>query len=94
MIGEILRILKKGGRLFGTLRSSRDTYLKKGTHRGNDEWITDARDIRSSLVSFYREDEVKDALSGFSDCSYGMMERTLAGDLSSVLSHWFYWAEK
>jgi SAM-dependent methyltransferase len=94
MLSEILRILKKGGRLFGTLRSHRDTYLKKGKNIGNDTWITDLKDLSNSIVSFYSEDELRDALGIFRNYSYGIMERSLLGDIKQIISHWFFWAEK
>jgi SAM-dependent methyltransferase len=94
MLGEIHRVLRTGGRLFGTLRNSRDTYMKKGTHRGNDVWVTDLADIANSTVSFYNEDELKKALSAFPESRYGMMERTLPGDQAALISHWYFWARK
>lgn len=88
MLEEIQRILKRDGCLFATLRSSRDTYLKKGRHLGNDTWITDLHDINGSIASFYSEDEVNTAFSIFSEFSYGLIERTIMGDMSSLISHW------
>lgn len=88
MLTEIIRTLKKDGYLFATLRSSRDTYLKRGKHLGNDTWITDLKDISGSTASFYSENEIKKELSVFSEYSYGLIERTLMGDMSSIISHW------
>jgi ubiquinone/menaquinone biosynthesis C-methylase UbiE len=94
MLEEIQRIIKIGGCLFATLRSSRDTYLKKGRHLGNDIWITDLQDLDGSIASFYNESELKTAFSIFSDFSYGLIERTVIGDLSSLISHWVIQARK
>lgn len=94
MLSEILRILKQGGHFFATLRSSRDTYLKKGKHLGNDTWITDLKDISGSIASFYNETELRDELSIFRESAYGLMERTMMGDLSSRISHWIIHARK
>lgn len=94
MLGEITRVLKQDGRLFATLRSSRDTYLKKGTHLGNDTWVTNLKDISGSIASFYNEEEIRTALSMFSDVAYGLIERTLVGDISSLISHWIISARK
>ena len=88
MLGEIHRILKKGGILFATLRSSRDTYLKKGKHLGNNTWITNLDDITGSVVSFYDEKEITPSFTSFGSCQYGIIERSLMGDLSKKLSHW------
>ncbi len=94
MLAEIRRVMKDGGRLFGTLRNSRDTHLKKGVNRGNDTWITNLSDIENSLVCFYNETELREALGIFREYSFGMMERSVMGDISSIISHWFFWAEK
>jgi ubiquinone/menaquinone biosynthesis C-methylase UbiE len=93
-IGEICRILKKGGRFFGTLRSDKDTYLKKGRHIGNDTWITNLDDIKNSVVSFYNENELKSCFKIFSKFEYGVIERTIIGDMSKRISHWIFRAEK
>jgi ubiquinone/menaquinone biosynthesis C-methylase UbiE len=94
MLEEIQRILKRDGCLFATLRSNRDTYLKRGRHLGNDTWITDLHDINGSIVSFYSEDELKTAFSIFSEFSYGLIERTTVGDISSLISHWIIQSRK
>lgn len=94
MLEEILRILKSGGCLFATLRSERDTYLKRGRHLGNNVWITDLNDISGSTASFYGEGELQVAFSIFSTYTYGLMERTLMGDITSLISHWVIEARK
>ncbi len=94
MLSEIRRVLCDGGQLFATLRSARDTFLKRGRQTGDDIWETDLDDLRGSTVSFYREDEIKNEFSIFSRYRYGLMERTLVGDLSSVISHWVLHATK
>ncbi len=94
MLEEIRRTLKQDGRLFATIRSSRDTYLKKGRHLGNDTWVTDLEEIKGSVTSFYSEDELKTAFSIFSEFSYGLIERTIMGDMGSVISHWIVQARK
>ena len=88
MLGEINRILKKGARLFATLRNERDSYLKTGTHLGQGTWKTGLDDLSGTTVSFFSEEEVKKYFSIFRDCSYGWMERTIVGDTSKVISHW------
>jgi SAM-dependent methyltransferase len=94
MLREIRRVLKDGGSLFATLRSSRDTYLKRGKHLGNDTWITDLDDIKGSIASFYSESEIRASFSKFSEYRCGLMERTIMGDLSSLISHWIIEARK
>ena len=94
MLSEIRRILRPGGHFLATLRCSRDTYLKKGRHLGNDTWVTDLKDIKGSLASFYDESELRKELSVFGEFTYARMERTLMGDLSSLISHWVIHARK
>jgi ubiquinone/menaquinone biosynthesis C-methylase UbiE len=94
MLEEILRVLKEGGYLFATLRSGRDTYLKRGKHLGNDTWITDLNDISGSTASFYSEEELNVSFSIFNEFTYGLMERTLMGDISALISHWVIEARK
>jgi SAM-dependent methyltransferase len=88
MLGEIHRILKPEGRLFATLRSSRDTMLKSGKHLGNNVWETALNDIRGALISVFSEDELAGYFQGFSRMKYGLMERTIPGDMNSRVSHW------
>lgn len=94
MVSEIHRILKPGGFLFATLRSSFDTWLRSGTETGNNEWVTDLKDISGSTVSFSSEDEVKNLLRPFSYHTYGLIERTSFDDISKRISHWVIQAVK
>lgn len=93
-IMEIYRIIKPGGVFFGTLRCDRDTYLKRGEHLGDGTWITSLNDLKDQVVSFYNESELKKALGIFKNPEYGLIERTLIGDMNSVISHWIFRAEK
>lgn len=88
MLEEAHRVLKKGGKLFATLRTARDSYLKTGTDLGEGTWRTGLNDLSGTTVSFFKEDELKKYFSIFKECSYGWMERTIIGDTSKVISHW------
>ena len=94
MLSEIVRILRPGGNLFATLRSERDTNMKRGRHLGSDVWETELADISGSVVSFYSEEEIRSEFSFFSQCRYGLIERSLIGDTSSIISHWVIHAVK
>ncbi|MCX7678250.1 MAG: class I SAM-dependent methyltransferase [Spirochaetes bacterium] len=94
MISEIQRVLKKGGWHIGTLRSFRDTYARRGKHLGNNVWQTNLEDLKGTIVSFYDEDELKSALSSYQAFAYGIMERTIPGDMSQRISHWYFWAKR
>ena len=89
-ISEIYRIMNKNSCFMGTLRSERDTYLKKGKELGNNTWVTDITDLKNSVVSFFTEDELKSALSIFNKFEYGIMERSIIGDLNKLISHWYF----
>ena len=93
-IDEINRIMKKGAVLFGTLRSDKDTFLKRGKEIGNGTWVTDLDDIKNSVVSFFNEKELTSAFAKFELFQYGIMERSLIGDIGKIISHWFFMAEK
>jgi len=94
MLKEIHRVLKKGGIFAATLRSVNDSYLKQGKNIGNNQWQTNLNDINGALVSFYSEIEINEYLSIFKNFSYGLIERTIMGDLSKKISHWIIKAEK
>ncbi|MDR3238235.1 MAG: class I SAM-dependent methyltransferase [Spirochaetia bacterium] len=94
MINEIIRILKTGGRLFATLRSSRDSMLRTGVHLGDDVWKTSLADIAGATVSFFPEDEIKMYFAPFKKTEYGLIERTIIGDMKSRVSHWVIHAVK
>jgi hypothetical protein len=94
MLDEIKFILKTNGLFFATLRSSRDTHLKRGEHKGNNEWITDLNDISGSSVSFYSEEELQKEFSIFSHFEYGLIERSIIGDINKIISHWIISAKK
>ena len=94
MLSEIHRVLKKRGRLFATLRSDRDTMLRKGTHLGDNVWQTDLSDISGAVVSFFSEDELAGYFQGFGSMQHGIAERTVPGDMGSLISHWLIHAVK
>ncbi len=94
MLAEISRILTPRGHLFATLRTNRDTYMRKGKNIGNDTWITDLDDINGTVASFYAEDEMVRGFSLFGTLEYGLVERTLIGNTSALISHWVVHAIK
>ncbi len=94
MAGEIRRILKTNGSLFATLRRDNDTYLKTGTHLGNNTWNTGLNDLSGTVASFFSIDEVKGIFINYSDLRIGWMERTIVGDTEKVISHWIISAKR
>lgn len=93
-VKEIRRALKTRGMLFGTLRSDRDTYLKRGKQLPDGSWITNLKDLKEQIVSFYNEKELLSVLKEFNKIEYGIIERTMIGDMNKLLSHWIFRAEK
>ncbi len=94
MIDEIYRVMRPEGVLLATLRSENDTVMKKGKHLDNNVWQTDLNDIEGSIVSFYSEKELTGHFSVFPRMQYGIMERSLLGDIAKRVSHWVIFAEK
>lgn len=78
MLLEIRRILRSGGRFFGTLRSDRDTHFKNNP------------DMQGAEVRLFSREEVKDLLlEYFCDVSLGYSERIPMGSKYRV-SHWIF----
>ena len=94
MLNEIHRILKKEGRLFATLRSTRDTMLKNGVHLENNVWQTSLEDISGAVVSFFDENELPKYFTHFSSMQYSLIERSIMGNMESRVSHWVVQAVK
>lgn len=94
MIDEIYRILKKNGRLFATLRSSRDTMLRNGTLLENNVWQTSLTDISGAIVSFFDEKELAPYFRQFKTMQYGLIERSILGYRERIVSHWIIQAVK
>ncbi len=94
MLAEIRRIMKKGGRLFGTLRNERDSYLRRGAHLGDNTWSIETKDINNAVVSFFSEEELQQVFGAFDGFEYGVMERSALGDAHALISHWFFRAVK
>lgn len=91
---EIFRVLKKGGRLFGTLRSTYDTFLNNGENLNNNTGKTSIPDLNEATISLFSQDELELYLSPFSKKEFGLIERTPTGKLDKRISHWYYWGEK
>jgi len=73
------RLLQSGGILLGTLRSDRDTHLRNN------------QDLPGIAVEYYAEAQALALLSEvFPENAMGHMERTLLGDTSKVIAHWFF----
>jgi SAM-dependent methyltransferase len=93
-ISEILRILRPGGVLWGTLRAESDNYLPRGHQKSTKEWLIDSGDISGALVTFVEEKDLPGIFQKFADFHYGYMERSPLGQPKKRISHFFYQAKK
>lgn len=87
IILELKRILKKGGYLIGSIRSSKDTHLK------TKDQIVNLQDIKGSKVKLYEFEEVKLLLQNFEQVQYAYMERSVIGNLEERICHWIFQAK-
>ena len=74
---EILRVLKPGGKLLATLRSSDDTHLAGTLERG---------DLTGGQARLFTQAEAKRLLGDFSDLRFGYISRVPLGE-SGVVAH-------
>ncbi|MBE7437954.1 MAG: class I SAM-dependent methyltransferase [Spirochaetales bacterium] len=72
------RLLQSGGILIGTLRSDRDTHLQSNA------------DLPGISVEYYGKDAARSLLGVFAESEIGHMERTLLGDTTQIIAHWFF----
>ncbi len=83
LLAEFRRILKPGGVLLGTLRSSQDTHFAHNP------------DMDGAEIFTFTEAEARAKLAAhFKDIRLGYMERTLMDDLSRRICHWIFEAKK
>lgn len=84
IIGELKRVLKKGGYIAGTVRAAQDTHLsvKNGSIGLND--------LKGGQVVLYTKEMLDSLLSIFSEVKIGYMERTPLGKLEDRICHWMF----
>lgn len=79
-LDEICRILKKGGRVFGTLRSSEDTHLNKALKEG---------DLQGGGAHLFSHREAQELLSRFENRRFGFISRIPLGEERVIAHHIF-----
>ncbi|MES0491317.1 MAG: class I SAM-dependent methyltransferase [Leptospirales bacterium] len=77
---EIQRILKPGGKFFGTLRSDQDTHLQHVLAGG---------DLKGGAAITYSPVEIKDFFADFSNLTLGHITRQPLGEPYTVAHHMF-----
>ncbi|MCD6472787.1 class I SAM-dependent methyltransferase [Candidatus Aerophobetes bacterium] len=92
-ISEFYRVIKPGGYLILTLRSTIDSEFKKDINK-YDMSISDAPESKGMVFKYYNKDEIAPLLKGFKNLLYGHKTRTILGNLSRVIAHWFVVGEK
>ena len=56
--------------------------------------ISDAPESKGMVFKYYNKDEIAPLLKGFKNLLYGHKTRTILGNLSRVIAHWFVVGEK
>jgi SAM-dependent methyltransferase len=88
ILNEVERILKKGGVFVGTLRSDRDTHLKKQI-----ENKIELDDLKGGFVQLFNLEDCKNVLKRFKNLQFSLLERTPLGDLDKRISHYVFYCE-
>lgn len=86
MISEYKRCLSPNGVLVGTVRSSKDTFLKASQN------TIGADDLKGANIYLYDLDTVQELLENFRDIQIGYMERSPIGKLEDRICHWIFQA--
>jgi SAM-dependent methyltransferase len=94
IINGVHSVLEKNGVFWGTLRSMRDTYLKRGKKIGKNQWEIIEGDIGGAEVTYFSEKNLPLLLGQFSSFQYGFMERTPLAEPKRKISHIFFEAWK
>jgi len=84
IVSEFHRILKKGGILTGTIRSTEDTHLKTKNKEIQLE------DLKGGQIFLYGLDDLKKILAQFQFSEFGYSERTPLGKLDERICHWIF----
>lgn len=92
-IEELLRTLKTGGSVLGTLRSEHDTFFSRIRESGNYSFIVKTEDLAETEVTFFSENDIYTLFSKFSKIELGVMERTRLGKPGRI-AHFFFRAVK
>ena len=77
---EMKRILKPGGRIFGTLRSDQDTHLQNVLEKG---------DLSGANANIYSKDELIELFPDFAHVNTGHISRQPIGEDSTIAHHMF-----
>ena len=77
-ITEVNRILKPGGRLFTTYRSSEDTHLQK---------VLGSGDLARGSARLFDQEQAAATLKGFSDINFGYIMRIPLGEKEAIAHH-------
>ena len=99
VLTEVHRILKPGGKLLCTLRSTEDTRAKEGIEQEPNRFLVDYFDSGSSvpkktLMYFWDEEGVKQKLKQFVSIELGHRIVEPIGKIGNKSAHWIISAEK
>jgi len=79
-IMEMKRILQPNGRIFGTLRSEKDTHL---------QGVLKSGDLSGGNANTFSKDELIELFSDFSELNTGHISRQPVGENSTIAHHMF-----
>ncbi|WP_035587202.1 class I SAM-dependent methyltransferase [Hippea jasoniae] len=91
-IKEMHRILKEGGLLALTLRSTEDSEYKR--EHGDKLQESQAFESKGMLFKYFSESDLPSILGNFKIINYGHKTRTTFEDKKRVIAHWFIVAKK
>lgn len=99
LINKVYSMLKPGGVLLSTLRSTRDSRMIKGKHIDGDKFLVDYFDRKSdspkqTIMYFWDEMGVRNKLNMFNEVSLGHRSVDPIGDLDHTMAHWLIEARK
>lgn len=91
---EIFRVMKDQAVLWGSLRSLRDSHLKRQKRLSGHSWQVDSQDLKQAQVLFVNSQQMLNFFREFGCFEYGIMNRSLLGQSQSIVSHYFFQARK
>lgn len=99
VLTKIFNMLKKGGYLLCTLRSSEDSRAQQGRKIGENRYEVEYFDKgtnhpKLTEMSFWNEDEVRDMLKSYSELELGHRSLESIGNMGIKNSHWLIAAKK
>lgn len=99
VLAKIHRLLKPGGLLLATLRSTQDTLCDANKQTSHNRYECDyfdagTADVKRTSLSFWNQDGVQTLLSEFAEVKLGHRTVQAVGRLERTSAHWLVEARK